>query len=533
MMARRAVTDRAHRYRAQNAVTGPKRCVLCGSTRNLDVMHLDGHEENGEPSNLAYGCRSCNGKLAAAFKKLGKGRPTNQYNPAGKAPPTFAQYGWAVANHTRGEHDEGGSIIHATPKDLRIEYAQRIASVKRGHARSRDMERWNPSAAYKAAYDKSALAIQAFGVAQKAYRARQIGDTEFLKAKAVYKRAMDEYDAAFSREQSRGNPWPFSKPLSARQTTPATGGAAFHTSRKKADDLNRQFIDKPERLTSAGRYKGYTISKTPDGEFFSSLDRDSWFPTAAAARRHIDYVKKYNAARKNPSEGREFMTRAEALKRAQAVASTVPGATVRKHAWNITVVSRSGKHLVTYLGRKEGFVKANPAAAAADAFEEFHGHASKELVTVKRKVHHHSNLAAAGELRGMSIKPVSKVLPVRHIGGLGKALLCFNEAKNQLFIEGGDQYMSDAELKKFGITHPHELETLGKVVALDYFTNKTHLGDEGGEAVYAHQLRTTNEDGKHVVVSIARYPDLIYRVMDQQMEFSGGSYEIRAEGIDK
>ena len=93
--------------------------------------------------------------------------------------------------------------------------------------------------------------------------------------------------------------------------------------------------------------------------------------------------------------------------------------------------------------------------------------------------------------------------------------------------------MSAQELRKFGIQKPHELETLGKLVAIDYFTVKTHLGDEGGEAVYAHQLRTTNEDGKHVVVAIARYPDLIYRVLDQQMEFSGGSYEIRAEGIDK
>src|ERR1700730_4308296 len=96
MMARRVnVTDRALRYRAQKNVTGPKKCILCGSTRNIDVMHLDGHEENGEPDNLAYGCRSCNGKLAAAFKRLGKGRPTNQYNPAGKEPPTFAQYAWA------------------------------------------------------------------------------------------------------------------------------------------------------------------------------------------------------------------------------------------------------------------------------------------------------------------------------------------------------------------------------------------------------------------------------------------------------
>jgi len=175
----------------------------------------------------------------------------------------------------------------------------------------------------------------------------------------------------------------------------------------------------------------------------------------------------------------------------------------------------------------------NPAAAADAAFREFHGHDSKELVTVKRKVHRHEHLAGAGELRGLSVKPVGHG-PVRHIGGLKKAILAFNEGMNQLFIGGGDQFLSDAELLKFGVRKPiHELETLGKVVALDYFTSKSHLGEEGGTAVYAHQLRTTNEDGRHVVVKIARYPDLIYRVLDQQMEFSGGSYEIRAEGIDK
>jgi hypothetical protein len=375
MMAQRNVTDRALRYRAQKNVRGPKKCVICGSTRNIDVMHLDGNESHGDAANLAYGCRSCNGKLAAAFKRLGKGRPTNQYNPAGKEPPTFQQYAWAVSQQTgreyvkgrgfsEGDHGEAGAIIHATPRSLRAEYAARIAAGKRGRARSRDLERWNPA-----------------------------------DRRAILENRIRAAEAAYAKEKARGR----------------SGAAASKDAYRALQELK----------------------------------------------------------------------------------------------------------------------KLNPAAAAADAFKEFHGHNSKEVVSVKRKVHHHDHLAAAGELRGMSVKPVSKVLEVRHIGGLGKALLCFNESKNQLFIEGGDQFMSSAELKKFGITHPHELETLGKVTAFDYFTNKTHLGDEGGEAVYAHQLRTTNEDGKHVVVAIARYPDLIYRVLDQQMEFSGGSYEIRAEGIDK
>ncbi len=93
--------------------------------------------------------------------------------------------------------------------------------------------------------------------------------------------------------------------------------------------------------------------------------------------------------------------------------------------------------------------------------------------------------------------------------------------------------MSTTELKRFGITQVHELETIGRLTGIEYDTEKDHLGDEGGRAIYSHTFRMTNENGRHVVVKIARYPDLIYRVLDEQFEFSGGSYTIRAEGIDK
>ena len=131
------ITDRAKLYRAQSNVPGPKQCVICGTKRGrLDVMHLDGNESHGEKENLAYGCRSCNGKLAAAFKRIGAGVKTRQYNPS-EGVPTYEQYGWAVSHHTRGAHDEAGAIIHATPRHKRIEYAQRIAGMKRARARER------------------------------------------------------------------------------------------------------------------------------------------------------------------------------------------------------------------------------------------------------------------------------------------------------------------------------------------------------------------------------------------------------------
>src|ERR1039458_5595549 len=102
------ITDRAKRYRAQNAVKGPKKCVVCGAGGKLDVMHLSGDESDGASKNLAYGCRRCNAALAAGFKRIGSKVRTRQYNPS-QGVPTFGQYVWAVKHHESHAHDEGGA----------------------------------------------------------------------------------------------------------------------------------------------------------------------------------------------------------------------------------------------------------------------------------------------------------------------------------------------------------------------------------------------------------------------------------------
>lgn len=436
MMASRVnITDRAKRYRAQSNVTGPKKCVICGSTRNLDVMHLDGDESHGQSSNLAYGCRSCNNRLSAAFKRAGKGVPTNQYNPARGGIPTFQQYAWAVANHTRGAHDEGGVIIHATPKSKRIEYARLIAETKRsrGTAGGEAEDRWNPT--------------------------RRNG--------------MFSTHKHFTRRGSG----PF------REVGGKTRG-------KSPDELNDEFVKKekpaPKRRVAV-REESVDMSKGSRAERELEARNER---AAREGRRSNAGTVFYPARRKK---------RGETMK-----------------AWRARLAK----------------LKKNPAAASAEVFEEFHGYAPNEVVKVTRDVHHHTHLAAAGDLAGLKVKPIS--------GGATRDLefgkdcfLTFNERKTQLFITGGDQRMSKAELKKFGVVEEHELHTIGKLIAVGYFTDKTHLGDEGGEAVYSHTFKTVNENGKHVTVRIARYPDLIYRVLDEQFEISGGSYEILREGINK
>ena len=131
------VTDRAKRYRAHQPTCrppGPAKCALCGSTRFLVIDHKDGDESNGSPDNLRWLCKSCNTRLGLAMARAGQGRRTHQYNPGAA---NLAQYVQAALEHRRGAHDEGGRIIHETPKSKRQEFAQEIWRRRRQHGTDR------------------------------------------------------------------------------------------------------------------------------------------------------------------------------------------------------------------------------------------------------------------------------------------------------------------------------------------------------------------------------------------------------------
>lgn len=172
--------------------------------------------------------------------------------------------------------------------------------------------------------------------------------------------------------------------------------------------------------------------------------------------------------------------------------------------------------------------KRNPAAGAIAVSEEFHGRKVGKMVPVSQQRHFHKYLAELGELTKLVVLTRDGRGKVT-LSDFGGAMLTCNEAKDQLFITGGDQKVNPRD---FGIDKPHEVETLGEVVTIEYYTDKHHLGDEGGTATYVHKFRSTNENGKHVTVRTARNPDLIYHKRDKHLEFSGGSYLIRKEGID-
>lgn len=711
-MARQNITDRAKRYRAQANVTGPRKCVLCGARADLGVMHLTGNEDHGEKANLAYGCRSCNMKLAAAFKRVGAGRPTNQYNPSSGV-PTFEQYAWAVSSgerdfypnstrHKAGAHDEAGAIIHATPKHKRIEYAKRIARSSQGTRRARSQEsldRWNPAygepsmrkgrpwwsgsmggdyatkaEAVKAAkkygletgkavrvwttgpghkhemfevvsdsqaglfnpgmnattekHEKEIRAyieakISAGKTAEQIYRAvwRRWGYQGQAKDGAVHLKMHDgmqvfqvngnpsgigraagrklaaELDAKhggsveyrgvavqFSGKprhyylsfdprvfksmaaahtaidklyetRSLENPWPFSRP-DARRTTPATGGIAYHMAKKAtaagaggsggarrrapAKKAPGGFSVPDESVIQDGFKRGLSLreilqqnpgmAKRYEGKFalYTDAGMVAFGVTKKRARDMAKRITKGSATvatssgtplefyekgkRRNPTWDGRPMTAAQ--RDASYAEEDRDRESAEKHA--------------EWVRQQERKKLRNPASAAAEVFEEFHGFAPAEVITVTKQIHYHEHLAAAGKLTHLDVWGIDK--QGHRIAGFKGAVLAFNEQKNQLFVEGGDQTVN---LSDYGIRKAHELETLGQLTDIGYQTNKTHLGDEGGDAVYVHKFRSTNENGKHVVVKIARYPDLIYDVRNESLLFSGGSYEILAEGINK
>lgn len=133
----RQVTDRAYRYRA-NAIPppGPRLCCLCGSTRNVEVGHLNGHEEDSTPANLFWTCRSCNVRCGNALRRAGIGRLTHQYNPASEGAHNLGAWINAVLS-LKGDPggnmpvNEAVAMVRGTPPEDRSRFAREIWNRRR------------------------------------------------------------------------------------------------------------------------------------------------------------------------------------------------------------------------------------------------------------------------------------------------------------------------------------------------------------------------------------------------------------------
>jgi hypothetical protein len=98
------------------------------------VDHQDGDEWNGAPDNLRWLCKSCNTRLGLAMARAGIGRRTRQCNPGALTLPDYMD---AITQHSRGQYDAGGEIIHDTPKEKRQEFAAEIWRRRRARGTDR------------------------------------------------------------------------------------------------------------------------------------------------------------------------------------------------------------------------------------------------------------------------------------------------------------------------------------------------------------------------------------------------------------
>jgi hypothetical protein len=354
------------------------------------------------------------------------------------------------------------------------------------------------------------------------------------------------------RNESRQWVWPFGKKKKAAKSARKVSPKAVEAKAKERESerLERKLSDRDleaklrKHYARGGNLREFlTANPGVPGEQFKrcvaavSEKGGAYDPRAvcAAAGRKRYGAKKYAALAK---AGRKRAKRGNPTKNwydevAQVFRSSrdqgmwavaIPGSRVKLAKTKSQALALA--RVAVTSGRATKVVQRNPAEAAAEVYEEFHGRPSEEVVTVTEKIHYHKNLAALGELRTLVV--VARDGGRVTLSRFKKAILCTNEAKNQMFIRGGDQSVDPGA---FGIRNVHEVETLGKVVELAYFTRKDHLGDEGGEAIYFHVAGETNENGKRKMAGWA--PDLIYHTIDERLEFSGGSYTIRAEGVDK
>jgi hypothetical protein len=132
------VTDRALSYRANTCPPpGPRVCAFCGSARNVDVGHINGHEEDNDPANLLWQCRTDNVLSANTLRAAGIGRLTRQYNPASQGATSLGQWLTAVFA-MKGESNEmtvpaAVAMIRATPPEKRSEFGREIWSKRRAH----------------------------------------------------------------------------------------------------------------------------------------------------------------------------------------------------------------------------------------------------------------------------------------------------------------------------------------------------------------------------------------------------------------
>lgn len=178
-------------------------------------------------------------------------------------------------------------------------------------------------------------------------------------------------------------------------------------------------------------------------------------------------------------------------------------------------------------GRKAGHRKPNSRrrrsnpdelAAAAKVYESFHGKPATSARTVEELHAERDTLAELGRLVSLEVEREGDrrrfVLDFR-----GVTLACSPDG-GQLYFVGGDQAL---DLAALGLSKslPKDHITVGRAVQITYHTRKGFHNFEGVD--YYHRL---GEKG-------GTPPLLQYDTLNKRLYVTGGTYQVRPEGIVK
>ena len=148
--------------------------------------------------------------------------------------------------------------------------------------------------------------------------------------------------------------------------------------------------------------------------------------------------------------------------------------------------------------------------------EAFHGRPVRKVKEVSEVYHEPAELADLGRLVELQlIDERDYVTPLEFKGNV--RCTCTPDG-GQIYIVGGDQAL---DLKRLGHDKylPKDHITLGPVAKITYFTSKAFHNFEPSD--YEHMF---GEEGGEL-------PLLHYDVHSQKLYLTGGSYQVRPEGI--
>lgn len=201
-------------------------------------------------------------------------------------------------------------------------------------------------------------------------------------------------------------------------------------------------------------------------------------------------------------------------------------------------------------GRKIKNIR-NPSESMQEAEEmvrKFHGREPRGVIELTEEEEYEDDLGILGQLMELNILKGNgkSFVPIRFckLAGDGKPDLELEDMiqlaandKRPIYFKGGDQRLDLDRLEKVGLElgqvegkkKAGEFFVIGPVLSIVYWADKSHL--EGPKyqskgTQYEHYFGEEADKGEW-----GEMPQLIYDAGNERMWLSGGSYEIRAEGI--